>query len=68
VDQGAIAVLGTLAGAAVYVGMARWMEISELEEAMDQLRRRFGRAGRETDPERQDAAAISESEQGSLNI
>ena len=68
VDQGAIAVLGTLAGAAVYVGMARWMQISELEEAMDQLRRRFGRAGRETDPERQDAAAISESEQGSLNI
>jgi hypothetical protein len=68
VDQGAIAVCGTLAGAAVYAGVARWMGIPELEEAVGQLRRRWRPGEVESDPERQDATAISESEQGTLNI
>ncbi|MEX1103796.1 MAG: lipid II flippase MurJ, partial [Dehalococcoidia bacterium] len=68
VDQGAIAICGALAGAAVYAGMARWLKVNELEEATQQLRRGWRRGDVETDPERQDATAISESEQGTLNI
>jgi putative peptidoglycan lipid II flippase len=40
-EQGAIAVTGTLAGAAVYAGMAHWMGIPELEEAVGRVRGRW---------------------------
>ncbi len=39
VEQAAVAVFGAAAGVAVYAGMARWMKIPELEEAMAMIRR-----------------------------
>jgi putative peptidoglycan lipid II flippase len=40
-ENGAIAVLGAAAGALIYVGMARWLEIPELDEAVSRFRARF---------------------------
>jgi peptidoglycan biosynthesis protein MviN/MurJ (putative lipid II flippase) len=62
VDQGAIAVFGALAGAALYAGLARWMGIPELEEAVARLRGRLRPAAGETEPEGTPA------NQGRLNL
>lgn len=67
VDEGAIAICGALAGAAVYTGVARWMKVPELDEAVGQIRRRWRPSGREGGREGADATA-SDSEQGTLNI
>jgi putative peptidoglycan lipid II flippase len=50
-EQGAVAVLGTVAGAAVYAGMARWLGVPELDEAVSRVRGRMGGGGREEESE-----------------